>query len=196
VIAHTLDLQGERVGRSLTPHGLQVGLASILAAEAYRVFLAETDPTRIDLEACFPGQGVMRSRVTSSFANVSPSGAMGEARWGEYRSKLGIWHAQRPQIEAALANWPALRRRVQARTRRPEVSREILRAAGAPLEFEDLSPPIPESWVLFAFRHASFTRRRLTLGGLIEFFGWDREDLWARVWDGVTGRARQAKVCV
>ena len=50
----------------------------------------------------------------------------------------------------------------------------------APLSFAELEPPISMVDVRFAFQNAPLIRRRLTLGDLFIFLGWDQEALWER----------------
>lgn len=192
VISHTLDLQGERAGRPLPVHGLQVGLASVLAAETYRLFLADTGPKRVDRAMGFPDDESMRRQIDAAMASVDPSGAAAAECWRDYQVKLAGWREQESRIREVLADWPSVRAEIAAMTRPPEALADILSAAGAPLAFDQLTPPLPEDSVRFAFVNAPFARRRLTLGDLLVFFGWDRQRLWEQVWRRLQALLRPA----
>ena len=182
VMSHILDLLAEQAGRPLAQHGSQVALASVLGAAAYQNFLREFEPGEVNLGQCYPSAEAMQARITSTFAAVDPSGRAGAECWADYQIKLEAWHAHRPEFEAALREWPALRAELQSATRPPERLAEILRAIDAPLTFGELAPPAGEQQVKFAFLNAPLMRKRLTLGDVLLFVNWDREDLWQQVW--------------
>ncbi len=183
VIGHALDLQGERSGRPLPPHGQQIGLTTVLACAAYEAFLKGFDPRRVDRAACFPPDAEMRLRVEAAFHPLDASGAVAEECWKDYRAKLATWREQAPAVGRFLEDWPAIRQELIALTRSPQYVVDILRRVGAPVRFDALTPPIPRSWVRFAFLNASFIRRRLTIADAMVFFGLDREKAWRRAWD-------------
>jgi glycerol-1-phosphate dehydrogenase [NAD(P)+] len=181
VVSHVLDLCAEQAHRPLAQHGSQVALTTLLTTAAYQVFFDQFDPDEVNLEACYPSEAEMQARIERAFNPLDPSGRVAAECWADYRQKLAAWHAQRPQFEAALADWPATRAHLQSLTRPPELADRILRAVSAPLRFAELTPaPSPEE-VKFAFTHAPLIRHRLTLGDLLEFLNWDTEDLWNRV---------------
>ena len=53
---------------------------------------------------------------------------------------------------------------------------------GAPLQFEQLEPPVTKAQVKFAYTYAPFVRSRPMLCDLVLFLNWDAEALWSRVW--------------
>jgi glycerol-1-phosphate dehydrogenase [NAD(P)+] len=182
VMSHILDLLAEQAGRPLAQHGSQVALASVLGAAAYERFLSDFEPDEVALARCYPSADAMQARIESTFAAVDPSGRAGAECWADYRLKLEAWHAHRPEFEAALREWPALRAELAGYTRPPERLAEILRAIDAPLTFDELAPPASEQQVKFAFLNAPLMRKRLTLGDVLLFANWDREGLWEQVW--------------
>jgi glycerol-1-phosphate dehydrogenase [NAD(P)+] len=182
VMSHILDLLAEQAGRPLAQHGSQVALASVLGAAAYERFLSDFEPDEVALAQCYPSADAMQARIESTFAAVDPSGRAGAECWADYRLKLEAWHAHRPEFEAARRGWPALRAELEGFTRPPERLAEILRAIDAPLTFGELAPPASEQQVKFAFLNAPLMRKRLTLGDVLLFVNWDREDLWEQVW--------------
>ena len=182
VISHMLDLLAEQAGRPLAQHGTQVALAAILGAETYSSFLDQFEPAEVDPAQCFPSAAVMQARVEISFAAVDPSGRAGAECWADYRLKLEAWHGRRAELEAVLHDWPDVRCELRQLTRPPERLAEILRAIDSPLTFAELTPPAAEAEVKFAFLNAPLMRRRLTVGDVLLFLNWDREELWKKVW--------------
>jgi hypothetical protein len=59
---------------------------------------------------------------------------------------------------------------------------QILQSVKAPIRWSELTPPIHEKHAHFAFMNASLMRNRLTLGDLLIFTNWDRENLWKEIW--------------
>jgi glycerol-1-phosphate dehydrogenase [NAD(P)+] len=182
VMSHILDLLAEQTGRPLAQHGTQVALTAIIGAEAYRRFLTEFEPAEVRPEQCYPSAEVMRARIERTFAEIDPSGRAGAECWADYKIKLEAWHAHRAEFEAVLREWPAVRAQAAAFARPPERLAEILRAIDSPLTFEQLTPPLTEAQVKFAFLNAALMRKRLTLGDLLIFLNWDRETLWGQAW--------------
>lgn len=186
VISHTLDLLAERAGRPLAQHGSQVAVATLAGATAYEVFLDRFDPAAVDLAACYPDPEAMRRRIERTFAAVDPSGRAGSECWADYRLKLEAWHAHRDALAALLADWAAARARLRELARPAARVASILRAVGGPLSFGELEPPASEADARFAFLSAPLMRRRLTIGDVLLFLGWDREALWAECLSAMT----------
>lgn len=181
VISHVLDLSAERTHRPLAQHGSQVALATLLTTAAYRVFRERFDPTRVVLADCYPTEAVMKTRIEAAFGQLDPSGQVAAECWSDYRLKLAAWHAQRETFAAVLADWASVESKLAMLTRPPELARRILESVAAPLRFDQLTPPPTEAEVRFAFAHAPLIRRRLTLGDLPLFLGWDPETWWTQV---------------
>ncbi|MBL8095596.1 MAG: iron-containing alcohol dehydrogenase [Anaerolineales bacterium] len=181
VISHVLDLTAERAHRPLAQHGSQVALATLLTTAAYRGFLRQFDPARVVVADCYPTEAEMKARIEAAFSALDPSGQVAAECWSDYRLKLAAWHDQRATFKAALDDWPQVRSKLAALTRPPELARRILESVSAPLRFDQLTPPPSAAEVRFAFAHAPLIRRRLTLGDLPVFLGWDPETWWAQV---------------
>ncbi len=183
VMSHILDLLAETSNQPLAQHGTQVAMASILGAEVYHRFLAEFDPAKVNLEDCYPLPDEMHRRVREAFDSLDPSGKVGEECWSDYKLKVEKWHAHRADFETFLADWPAVKRPIEQFTAPPERLAEILRAIDSPVRFTDLVPPASEEQVRFAFMSAPLMRKRLTIGDMLIFLGWDRDRLWADIWE-------------
>jgi hypothetical protein len=63
----------------------------------------------------------------------------------------------------------------------------MLRATGGPLSFKELEPHFTEEEVKFAFMNSPLMRKRLTVGDMLIFTGWDRENLWRKIKKKGTG---------
>jgi glycerol-1-phosphate dehydrogenase [NAD(P)+] len=182
VMSHVLDMQSEIDHKPLRVHGSQVALAALAGAQMYHRFLAEFEPSELNVDACYPSMDTMKARIESSFNRIDPSGKAAAECWADYRQKLEKWHAQRADFEAALKDWDSLRSQLAQETRRPEVILRILEAVQAPTRWSQLTPPVGEDEARFAFMNASLMRKRLTLGDLMIFMDWDREKLWSDIW--------------
>ena len=182
VLSHVLDMFSEVEGLPLAPHGLQVALASVLGAGMYQAFLRDFRPEAVQIETCYPPEPAMQAQIEAAFFTIDPSGRAGRECWSDYRQKLERWSGQREALQDCLAGWPALRLRLEQMTTSPQRLQAILRAIQAPLRFADLNPPASPAQVHFAYLNAPLMRKRLTLGDLLIFFGWDREALWQECW--------------
>jgi glycerol-1-phosphate dehydrogenase [NAD(P)+] len=183
VMSHVIDLGAELKREPLAMHGSQVALTSIAGVEMYRRFLLDFKPVSVDLESCYPTIDSAKARVESSFLTIDATGRSGVECWSDYKHKLEAWHEHHKDFEVALHDWPAIRGRLQKETRSPETLTHILRAINAPLNWDELTPPISKERVKFAFLHAPLIRKRFTLGDLLIFLNWDREQLWENIWN-------------
>ncbi|MCI0519589.1 MAG: iron-containing alcohol dehydrogenase [Chloroflexi bacterium] len=182
VMSHVLDLQAEVEHTPLAVHGAQVALATLAGAEMYRSFLAGFQPGALNLEACYPSAEEMKARIQRGFAQIDPSGKAGAECWADYRLKMEKWHGHREDFVSVLRDWESLRAQLEAETCPPETIAAILQAVAAPTRWSQLAPPVDEARARFAFLHAALMRKRLTLGDLLIFTGWDREALWRKIW--------------
>ena len=182
VMSHVLDLEAEMLNEPLAVHGSQVALATLAGIEMYTRFLAEFDPGAVRVEECYPNETVMERRIMEGFAQIDPSGKAGAECWADYRQKLEKWDAHRGDFEKFLNEWEIIRPRLQEQIRPAELVLKIMEAVGAPVRWSQLNANADQERVRFAFLHASLMRKRLTLGDLLIFTGWDREPLWEEIW--------------
>ncbi len=188
LVSHLLDLLAETAGRPLAQHGTQVALATILTAQAHRLFLESFEPAEVQLERCYPTAAEMQALILARLGPLDKDGRAAAECWADYAIKLEAWHEHRAEFEAFLGDWPIIRAEWQALVRPPESALAILRAVGSADDFERLAPPPGRDEVKFALLNAPFIRRRLTLGDLFVFLHWDPEALWQSVWAGRRGR--------
>ena len=182
VMSHVLDMQSEIDHKPLRVHGSQVAIAALAGAEMYQRFLAEFEPAELNIDSCYPTMDLMKKRIESSFNTIDPSGKAAAECWADYQQKLEKWHAHRADFETALRGWAPLRDQLAQETRPPDMILQILEAVDAPTRWSQLTPPVGEREAHFAFLTASLMRKRLTLGDIMIFMDWDREDLWNDIW--------------
>jgi glycerol-1-phosphate dehydrogenase [NAD(P)+] len=182
VMSHVLDMQSEIDHEPFRVHGSQVALAALAGAKMYQRFLAEFEPEELNIDACYPSMEQMKARIEENFRSIDPSGKAGAECWADYQLKLEKWHAHRADFETVLKDWDSLRDQLAQETRSPEVILQILEAVQAPTHWSQLTPPVAENEAHFAFLNASLMRKRLTLGDLLIFTNWDRENLWKEIW--------------
>jgi glycerol-1-phosphate dehydrogenase [NAD(P)+] len=183
VNGHMLDMAAAHFGRPIGSHGSQVGMAVLLCSVSFNVLIDELNPAAVDVDACYPSFEAMEARVRDTFAEVDPSGRMGEECWSDYRSKLDGWYRARPKFESLLAGWPAERDRLRELVPPAEECVEALLNAGLPMRFEDLPVPIPEEQARWAFTNAHLMRNRLSHADLLNFLGWFGPSFTDRVFD-------------
>ncbi len=172
VVSHLLDMGAAAWGRPVGLHGLQVGVATPMAARAYELLHQRFDPSRS--RPAPPAPAAARATIQAAFGPLDPSGRMAREIWNDYRQKLALWTAREARFDAVRERWacevgPRLRQLV-----RPWATvRTILQRAGHPLRFEDLEPSIPRAQARFAFANAHLVRKRFTVVDLLVFLGID-----------------------
>jgi glycerol-1-phosphate dehydrogenase [NAD(P)+] len=181
VMSHVLDLQFEMNHSPLPQHGSQVSLATIVGLEVYHHFLEEFDPAELNIDHCYPSAEMMRLQILQNFALVDLTGKAGGECWSDYKLKLEAWQNHRADFQNALKNWNDLRDNLQQRICPAENIVKILKAIDAPIRWEQLTPPVTIENARFSFLNASLMRKRLTIGDLLIFTGWDREALWEKI---------------
>jgi glycerol-1-phosphate dehydrogenase [NAD(P)+] len=189
VLSHTLDMLREWGRRPLAMHGAQVAIAALRMASIYEAFLREFDPRAVDWPACFPATDSSRAEVESAFAEFDPSGRAGAACWRDYAVKLEAWCGGGNRVRQGLEAWPDLRRELAQRVWPAAHVEQIMIAAGLATDFPLLEPPIEAELARQAFLSAHWIRKRLTLGDLLYFLGWERQALWERA-SGMKGPPR------
>jgi glycerol-1-phosphate dehydrogenase [NAD(P)+] len=182
VMSHILDMQAEVSGSCLAQHGTQVALATIIVTGVYRQVLDTFSPDKVNLEASYPDENLMKRLIETRFSMIDPGGKVGKECWTDYQQKLSAWQDHRKEFKSVLHNWEDFRAKIENEIRPAEKLIEILRAIGSPLTWGEIDPPMEEERVKFAFMNAPFMRKRFTIGDLLIFLNWDREALWERVW--------------
>jgi glycerol-1-phosphate dehydrogenase [NAD(P)+] len=172
LVSHLLDMVAGMGGLPFNFHGAQVGVATMPVAAAWEELLSGLDPGKIDVDDCFPALEDMESVVRGAFAELDPTGKVGEECWSDYALKLERWRECRPQFEEFLSNWPRYRVELREMVASPERLGKALEEAGAPAHFSELDPPVPEDTAFWALRNCHLMRNRFTIADLLFFIGW------------------------
>lgn len=173
VTSHVLDMIADHFQRGLALHGAQVGVATLTASALYQRFLANFDPTAVNIATCYPEDAPLQAHIEDLFAFVDPSGAMARECWREYSKKLALWREHRPQFEHFCAAWQTEHRpKLAALVCDPATIWRILKLSGAPLTPRELVPPISQEEYTFAVQNGHFIRSRFVLGDLLYFLNW------------------------
>lgn len=188
LVSHLLDMHAGKRGSPLAFHGAQVGAATVVVAAAWEALLADLDPASVDVDACFPEPASMEALVREAFADLDPTGAVGDECWSDYGKKLEKWRANRPRFEEFLANWSRYRVELGEMFASPERLCGALAEAGAPVRFGELNPPAAPETAFWALRNCHLMRNRFTLADLLFFLGWWDDAFVERLLD----RARSA----
>ena len=180
LLSHMFDMHHGAHGLPIGLHGAQVGVASVLAAAAWQHLFTVLDPGTVDVEALFPDASAIATRrtaVLAAFADLDPTGRLGEECWRGYSAKLARWTAARPTVEAALADWGRHREAFEDLLVDPHTLGAGLVAAGAPARFADLDPAIDGPLLQWAVAHCHFMRDRFTVVDLLDLLGhWTADD--------------------
>lgn len=169
--SHLWDMEHHTHQGGAPSHGFKVGIGSLASLALYE-FLIAVDWTRLDIEsavAAWPDAAANEREIAELFPNQ------------ELRHKAllesGIKHIDRAALRDELSgftrNWPVIRHRLmQQLLPRSEVA-EKLRAAGCPVEPEQIG--ISRERLRASFRKAYHIRRRFTVFDLLRRTGtWDR----------------------
>jgi glycerol-1-phosphate dehydrogenase [NAD(P)+] len=181
VMSHVLDLQFEMKNLPLPQHGSQVALATIVGLEMYHHFLEEFNPNGINLDEYYPEPEPMRVQIMENFNSIDPSGKAGAECWSDYKQKLETWKLNKTTFMKALINWKTIKARLEKDICATEKIIQILKAINGPVHWNQLNPPVSEDSAHFAFMNASLMRKRLTIGDLLIFANWKRDELWNQI---------------
>ena len=169
-ISHLIEMAGNRRGAAEAFHGAQVGASTALAALVWRrtrdVLASGAARPR------FPADSEMEPVVRAAFGQLDPSGAMGEECWRGYRAKLARWRSNRDRIMDM--DWAAVDAAIAPLLLEPEALIDALAAAGSPVRFGELDPPVPPGTVRWALANCHLMRDRFSIVDLAWFLGaWD-----------------------
>ena len=173
-VAHLLDMGAEYFGRPIRNHGSQVAIAGILVLIGFERFLDTLNPSTVDVDRCYTEVAEAENRIHSIFAQIDPSGAMGEECWRDYKKKLLIWQQARPRFEQMLAEWPELRLTLKELILPAKTYVKMLLDSGHPLTFPEIG--VAETEARWAYQNGYTLRKRLSMTDLLFFMGWFNDD--------------------
>jgi glycerol-1-phosphate dehydrogenase [NAD(P)+] len=179
-VSHLIEM-AERAGEPTALHGAKVGALTVLAAMLWvRVRARVRDGALHELR--FPHPAEMRPRVLAAFAELDPSGRMGEECWRGYSAKLERWQASRDQLADLPSRWDEFELELDGLLATPQRLIDALRAAGAPLKLSQLG--IDRTTLRWALGHCHLMRDRFSVADLAFFLGaWEQADVEALLAD-------------
>ena len=172
LFSHMLDMVAGERGTPTGLHGAQVGVGSVIRAATWEEFCARMAAEPLDLARLFPEIDSLAPQVRAAFAELDPTGRIGEECWSRYRAKLVQWHANRDRVTAVLADWEATRREHDTMVLGSADLAAYLVQAGAPARFTDLDPPVPAGLMRWVVANCQFMRERYTIADLMLLAGW------------------------
>lgn len=181
LISHMLDIHCAETGDATGLHGAQVGVASVISSAAWEIFCERWEASPLDPAHLFPDVETAENRVRAAFATLDPTGRLAAQCWTHYRQKLVKWSANRTQVAAVLADWPAVRARRDELVLGSRAIAACLHQARAPKRFTDLEPTVSGDLLRWAVANCQFMRERFTIADLLTFAGWWDEDGVTRV---------------
>ena len=181
-VSHLIEMAMNRRGQEAAYHGAQVGVSTVVAAVLWKRVLRRL---RERLALNFPTADQMGERVRGAFASLDPSGAMGDECWRLYSRKLGRWSDSRSRLDAI--DWRTVEDAVAPLLGAPADLAGSLKAAGAPVRFSELNPPVAPDLVRWALASCHLMRDRFTVADLAFFMGeWDSSQVDAVLEDAAS----------
>jgi len=175
-VSHLLEMAAERRGSGTALHGAKVGVATVIAALAWRHVRRRAAEPGLALR--FPAEDEMEERVRAAFDPLDPSGAMAEECWSDYRAKLRRWHERRQPAERFAAEWERRQGPLEELLVDPARLVEAMKTAGAPVRFAELDPAVDAETARWAIANCHLMRDRFTVADLACFAGiWEDADV-------------------
>jgi glycerol-1-phosphate dehydrogenase [NAD(P)+] len=178
--SHLLEMR-EQPGEPAPLHGAKVGALAVIAAMLWsRVRACARAGGLAALR--FPSAEEVEPRVRAAFAELDPSGEVGDTCWHDYSLKLERWHAARERLAVLPHRWPAFDADLDGLLTSPERLIGALRAAHAPTRLTELG--IPAATARWAVANGHLMRSRFTVADLAFLMGvWDEPEVDALLRD-------------
>lgn len=183
LVSHMLDMVNGELHAPTGLHGAQVGVGSVIRAAAWEEFRDRVARDGLPVARLFQDPASAEPALRDAFAWLDPKGRIGGECWSRYRAKLDLWHAARPQVEAAFADWGALTAEHDRLCFGAGAIARYLHRAGAPMRFADLEPAPSVERIHWVTGNCQFMRERFTVADLLLLAGWWTDADVARVLD-------------
>ncbi|MGX8702589.1 iron-containing alcohol dehydrogenase [Caproiciproducens sp.] len=183
IISHLIDMSADSRGKNVAFHGAQVAVGAIMTSIAWDFFLKEFDPSKVDIDRCFPGHEEMKPKVYAAFSWLDKDQHAASECWSDYEKKLTKWHSAQESFRSFLNNWDSFKEEAEKKTLSPEYLCECMHTAGAPTRYSRLTPEIDAKTVRWAMNNCHLFRNRFTLSDLLYFLGWWDEAFVERILD-------------
>lgn len=177
-VSHMLDMSAGHTGTPVGLHGAQVGVAAVVAAALWERMIATLSAQSLRHVVVVPSVEDLERRVKGAFSDVDPSGTMGAECWSDYAKKLDAWAGAQPSVGELSEQWDDAVSAVRRVLVSPEEMVTALHAAGAPVRFRDLDPPVDPDRARWAVANCHLMRDRFTIADLAFFTGnWNDGDV-------------------
>lgn len=177
-VSHMLDMSAGHTGLPVGLHGAQVGVAAVVAAALWERMIAKLSERTLRGAALVPSAGELESKVKAAFAEVDPTGTMGQECWSDYATKLGAWTDAQATVSDLSERWEEAVSSLRRVLVSPDEMVAALQAAGAPARFRDLDPPVAPERARWAVANCHLMRNRFTIADLAFFTGsWSDADV-------------------
>jgi glycerol-1-phosphate dehydrogenase [NAD(P)+] len=172
-VSHLLEMAAVRAGDEAALHGIQVGVSTVVAALVWRRVLEEIADGRLS-QLVVPDPLEAEAAVREAFATVDPSGEMAAECWREHERKLRRFATAGERVALAAEHWPSHEPALRHLLAGAGSIVEALRAAGAPVDFSQLTPPVGRETAVWAVASCNLMRERFSVADLACFLGiWD-----------------------
>ncbi len=176
-ISHLLEMAATATGGPASPHGTQVGVASITAAATWAHVRDRIAGGALGLPPRLPDPDRAADRITAAFAHLDPTGAMAAECLADYTSKLRAL-ARADPLAALRAAWPEHEAVLGSLLAAPQTLAAGLRSAGLPVRYGDLPAPVDDATARWAVANCARQRRRFGVADLAMLLGaWEDDDI-------------------
>jgi glycerol-1-phosphate dehydrogenase [NAD(P)+] len=176
-ISHLLEMRADANGERSASHGSQVGVASVVAALAWRRVserLARGDVTLLAENVA------TRERVLVAFADLDDSGATARECWRLYERKASWIRDHLSDLQRLVDDWSIHARAIDQLLKPVDVVVTSLRDAQAPVRFDQLDPPPTDAEVVWALSNCHLLRDRFGVIDVADLIGaWTSDDVSA-----------------
>jgi glycerol-1-phosphate dehydrogenase [NAD(P)+] len=176
-ISHLLEMRADANGERSASHGSQVGVASVVAALAWRRVsdrLAEEGVTLLETNVA------TRERVLVAFADLDDTGATARECWRLYERKASWIRVHLRDLQRLVDEWSVHASEIERLLLPVEVLVTSLRDAQAPVRFDQLDPSPTDGEVAWALRNCHLLRDRFSVIDLADLMGaWTMDDVAA-----------------
>jgi glycerol-1-phosphate dehydrogenase [NAD(P)+] len=169
--SHLWDMEHHTHEGVAPSHGFKVGIGTLASLALYEVIL-ETDPELLDIEAAvktWPDKDENEREIDALF----PTPELARKARLESGTKHIDRESLRTQLRLLQRKWPTIRKRLSQQLIPRAAVRDLLQAAGCPVESEQIG--ISRERLRESFRKAYHIRRRFTVLDLIR-----RANLWEK----------------
>jgi glycerol-1-phosphate dehydrogenase [NAD(P)+] len=170
-ISHLVEMAADARGEPGSLHGAQVGVASIVAATAWRHVRAWVAERGLGRPAALPDPDEARSQVERAFAWLDPSGAMAAECFEGYAVKLRAFADGGGPLTRLAESWDAHDAVFSELLASPAGIRAALTSAGLPVTFGQLDGPVNAKTARWAVAASALQRRRVSVADLAMLLG-------------------------